>query len=168
MNLEKEILQANFREQAVALAQHIISDKNLFAELMKLYFSHEPRICQRAAWIVSHCAEHDNSLLVPYIKPMIKNLYKNVGDATKRNTVRVLRFLDIPEELWGEIIEICFRYLKGNEAIAIKVFSMTILYNLSHEIPEIIPELKISIEDQLPYGSPGFKSRGNKILAKLA
>ena len=167
MNLEKEILEANFRDQAVAIARIIEVDKNLFAQLMRLYFSKEPRTCQRAAWIVSHCADHNNDLLIPYIKKMIKNLFEDIGDATKRNTVRVLQFLEIPKHLWGETIEICFRYLNGNEAVAIKVFSMTILYNLSREVPEITTELKIAIEDQLPFGSAGFKSRGNKILAQL-
>ena len=44
---------------------------------------------------------------------------------------------------------------------------MTVLYNLSVNIPEIKNELKLLIEDLLPYGTAGIKSRGRKILAKL-
>ena len=167
MNLREEILKADFKEQAVYLAEKINGSEKDFAELMRLFFSKDARTCQRAAWIVSHCVERNPWIIMPYLDKMVKNLYKDVGDATKRNTVRVLQYVETPEELWGETIEICFRYLTGNEAVAIKVFSMTVLYNLSFEVPEITTELKICLEDQMPYGSAGFKSRAKKILAKM-
>lgn len=168
MNLQKEILKANFKDQAVYVAEAINGDEEMFAELMELFFSDDIRTCQHAAWIVSHCADKNPRQLMPYLNRIIKNLNNNVGDATKRNSVRVLQYVNIPEALWGEAIERCFIYLTGNEAVAIKVFSMTILYNLSLKVPEISGELNVVIEDQMPYGSAGFKSRGNKILAKLS
>ena len=167
MDLRSEILKADFKDQAVFIATEINGDERGFAELMALFFSKDTRTCQRAAWVVSHCMERNPWQGMPYLEKLVKNLYNNVGDATKRNTVRVLQFVDIPEKLWGETIEICFQYLTGKEAVAIKVFAMTVIYNISRKVPEIAAELKIVIEDQLPYGSPGFKSRGKKILAKL-
>ena len=167
MNLQAEILKADFKDQAVFVAEAINNNEEMFAELMRLFFSNESRICQRAAWIVSHCADKNPVLLSPYVDKLVKNLYNEVDDTIKRNAVRVLQLVEIPTALWGETIEICFRYLTGTEAIAIKVFSMSVLYNLSLHVPEITNELKVVIEDQLPYGSAGFKSRGKKILAKL-
>ena len=167
MILQEEILKADFKDQAVFVAQEIDGDKVKFAQLMELFFSKDTRTCQRAAWVVSNCADKNPQQLMPYLERIIKNMYNEISDATKRNSVRVLQFVEIPKMLWGETIEICFRYLNGNEAVAIKVFSMTVLYNLSQQVPEISEELKINIEDQLPYGSAGFKSRANKILAKL-
>ena len=90
-----------------------------------------------------------------------------VNKYLKKHFGQAPRPINIPEELWGETIEICFRFLSGNEAVAIKVFSMSVLYNLSLNVPEIITELKVVIEDHLPYGSAGFKSRARKVLAKL-
>jgi len=167
MNLEAEILKADFKDQAVFVAEEINADQEKFAQLMELFFSNDTRTCQRAAWVVSHCAEKNPQQLMPYLERIIKNMYNKISNATKRNSVRVLQFVEIPERLWGETIEICFRYLNGNEAVAIKVFSMTVLYNLSQQVPEISEELKINIEDQLPYGSAGFRSRGRKILKRL-
>ena len=167
MNLQAEILKADFKDQAVYVAEEVNGDMEKFAELMRLFFSKDTRTCQRAAWVVSHCVERNPWLLKPYLNKLVKNLYNNITDATKRNSVRVLQFIDLPENLWGETIEICFRYLTGSEAIAIKVFSMTVLYNLSLKVPEIANELKVVIEDQLPFGSAGFKSRARKILKLL-
>jgi hypothetical protein len=168
VNLEREILKADFKDQAVFVAKAIGDDEDMFAELMNLFFSSDIKSCQRAAWIVSHIAERNSRQIIPYLDRLVKNMYNDITDATKRNTVRVLQFVDIPAELWGETIEICFKYLAGKEAIAIKVFSMTILYNLSLKVPEITKELKVTIEDQLPYGSAGFKSRAKKVLQQIS
>ena len=167
MNLKSEILKADSKEDIVFIANKVKDDKEMFAELMALFFSKEARTTYRYAWVVSHCVDMNPSLATPYLSKMVKNLYKDVGDATKRSSVRILQFADIPKKLWGETIEICFRFLMSKEATVIKIFSMTVLYNLSLKIPEISNELKVLIEDQLPYGSAGFKNRGKKILAKL-
>jgi len=167
MNLKAEILKSDFKDQAAYVAEQVNGDEEKFAELMNLFFNKDTRTCQRATWVVSHCVERTPWQIKPYLKKLIKNLYKDIDDTTKRNSVRVLQYIDIPENPWGETIEICFRYLMGNEAVAIKVFSMTVLYHLSLKVPEITNELKVIIEDQLPYGTAGVKSRGTKILGKL-
>ncbi len=65
-------------------------------------------------------------------------------------------------------MDICFKYLEfPDEALAVKVFSMTVLGNLAKKYPEIKPELKLLIEDQLPHQTAGFKSRAKKILKQL-
>jgi hypothetical protein len=52
-------------------------------------------------------------------------------------------------------------------AVAIRVFSMTVLANVIEDQPDMRRELKLILEDQLPYGSSAFKSRGNKVLKKI-
>jgi len=41
---------------------------------------------------------------------------------------------------------------------------MSAIANLTANYPEIMPELKLLIEDQLPHQSAGFKSRAKKVL----
>ena len=168
MNLKKKILKADFKDQAEFAALQIGNDEYQFGLLMELFFSNDYRTCQRASWVLAHCIDNYPRLIEPYLSKMVNNLYKDIGDASKRNTVRAFQFVDIPENLWGKTIEICFRFLNsGIEPVAIKVFSMSVLYNLSELVPEIKEELKISIENQLPLSSAGFKSRGKKILQEL-
>ncbi len=62
----------------------------------------------------------------------------------------------------------CFTFLSDpKEPIAVKVFSMSVLANITKKQPELRDELRIVIEDQLPYSTPAFKSRGGKILKEL-
>ncbi len=80
----------------------------------------------------------------------------------------MLQFIDIPEELLGLTAELCFNFLNsGQESIAVKANAMTVLFNIVKKYPDLKEELKITIEEQLPFGSTGFKNRGSKILKAL-
>ncbi len=168
MDLEDYIKNTLYKEQVSIIVDYIGKDKVRFANLMNLFFSNDNRLSQRSAWVMSHCVDKNTALIIPYIDKLVKNLYVTNDDATKRNTLRILQLVDIPESLWGEVLEKCFEYLESNnEAIAIRAFSMTVAYNISQYIPEIKPELKGLIEEIIIYGSAGLRSRGNTILKKL-
>ncbi len=168
MNLEKYIKNTLYKEHVSVVVNYIGSDSKRFDNLMKFFFSDDIRLAQRAAWVMSHCVDKQPKLASPYLNKLVKNLYKTDKDAIKRNTLRILQLMEIPEPIWGELLEKCFEYLESNnEAIAIRVFSMTVAYNISTKVPEIKPELKALIEEIIIYGSAGLKSRGNSILKKL-
>ena len=68
----------------------------------------------------------------------------------------------------GEAADICFGYLVDHkETIAVRVFAMTVLGNICRREPDLGIELRLVIEEELPYASAGFKSRAKKILAEL-
>ena len=140
-----------------------------FAELMEIFFEHNSRKNQYAASVMIHCVDKWDYLLTPYLEKLILNLRNdNLKDATKRNTVRVLQDVKIPENMHGILTDICFQYLQNpSEAIAIKVFSMTIIRNLTKQYPELKEELKFILEEQIPFQSAGFRSRAGKILKNL-
>jgi hypothetical protein len=65
-------------------------------------------------------------------------------------------------------MDICFRYIAfPNEAVAVKAFSLTVLQNLSKTYPEILPEIKLLIEERWDHETAAFKSRAKKILGKV-
>lgn len=168
MNLEDYIRNALYKENVSVVVNYIGRDGKRFEHLMELFFSDDNRLAQRAAWVMSHSVEKQPQLATPYIEKLVKHLYKSNEDAIKRNSLRILQYIDIPKPLWGETLEKCFEYLESNnEAIAIRAFSMTVAYNISQHVPELKPELKALIEEIVIFGSAGLKSRGNKILKKL-
>ena len=119
--------------------------------------------------VLGHIHDQHPSLLEPYLPQIIKHLrHPDIHDAIKRNIVRILHNVKIPEEHYGEVADICFTYLEDpNVAVAIRAFSMTVLWNICQEVPELMPELRATIEDLLDYSSAGFKSRGKKILKMI-
>lgn len=118
---------------------------------------------------MTYCVERHPKLIQPHLKTVLAHLKKpGIHDAVKRNTIRLLQFIDIPKRFHGQVADICFAYLQNNrEAVAIRVFSMSVLHQIARQNPELKHELKIIIEDQMPYGSAAFSSRGRKILKDL-
>lgn len=169
MNLKETLLEEHSKNQCRLVVNWVGNDQKRFDELFKLFLADEYRITQRAAWPVSYCVIAHPSLINKHWKTLVSNLNNPcLHDAVKRNSVRFLQNIEIPEKYHGNIMNICFSFLESpKEALAVKVFSMTVLWNLSKLYPEIKPELKLIIEDQMPDQSAGFKSRGKKILKQI-
>ena len=99
---------------------------------------------------------------------MIAQLGHGRHDAIHRNIVRILEEVPVPEELEGALYDKCFKFLNDpDEPIAVRVFSMTVLFNIAKKHPEMLDELKQTIEMYMPHGSGGFKNRGGKIIAAI-
>ncbi len=168
MNIQSALLQEHSKEQCDRIVQYIGDNGQRFAMLMELFFKGEYRITQRAAWPMSYCVHNHPELIRPYFKPLLDNLDKpGLHDAIIRNTVRLLQDVEIPKKYHGKVMSMCFDYIQSNEtAIAIKAFSLTILQNLSKRYPEIIPELKLIIEERWEHETAAFRSRARKILKR--
>ncbi|MBL4651956.1 MAG: hypothetical protein JKY53_03685 [Flavobacteriales bacterium] len=168
MNIREAILQEHSKKQVLKIANYVGNDKERFAELMQIYFDGPYRVTQRGAWVLHHCAENNYNLVYPYLDKMVEILNENAHNAVKRNTLKILGMIDIPKYLMGTLTNKCFAYLKSEtEPIAIRVFAMTVLYNITKTEPDLKHELKLVIEELLPYGSAGIKSRGKKTLKLL-
>lgn len=168
MNIRAEILTEHSKQNALRIAQYIGNDSKKFSELIDCFLGKEYRVTQRAAQVVSNCADKHPELLLPHLDNIISNLQSPVHIAVKRNTLRVLQDMELPDHLLGPAADICFKILEsGSEPVAVKVFAMAVLANICQKVPELKNELRILIEDQMPYSSAAFKSRGSKILRRL-
>ncbi|MBX2966744.1 MAG: hypothetical protein KF845_11390 [Cyclobacteriaceae bacterium] len=169
MNLEKEILKEHSKAQTLRIVRYIGHDAERFAELVSLFLKGPYRLTQRSAWPLSICVEHYPELVKPHLKKLIKNLRQpSLHNAVKRNTMRLLQFVNIPKGLHGEVVSLCFDYLQDNkEAIAVRAFSMTVLANIVQTNPELKRELALVLEDIMPYGSAGLISRARKTLKQI-
>ena len=170
MDLRATILAEHSKAQTNKIIKWIGSDQKRFDELFKLFLNDEYRVVQRAAWPLSYCVINHPELIRKHFSKLVKNLGKpNIGDSVKRNTVRLLQHIAIPEEFHGEIMSICFNYISDpQEKVAIKAFSLSILQNLCRQYPEIRQELKTIIEDRWDYETVAFRSRAKKILKELS
>ncbi|MFT6335200.1 MAG: hypothetical protein ACI86M_000093 [Saprospiraceae bacterium] len=165
----RELLeQENSKRIASVVLDAVVSSPDRMDELMDLFFDKDLRTCQRAAWPVGLLADKNPKLLEPYIERMLVNLDAPHHDAVIRNTFRTFQVTDFPEDLEGVAFDKAFDFLLDiNNAIAIRVFAMTVCGNIAMKYPELCHELIPVIEEYLPHGSAGFRSRGNSILKKL-
>lgn len=169
MNLREAVIENYSKENCAAIVQWVGSSQQRFTELFNLFLSGEYRVTQMASWPLSYCVEAHPVFINTNFKKLLTHLHKpGLHDSVKRNSMRLLQFVDIPEKYQGEVMNFCFQYLENpTEAVGIKAFSLTVLGNLAKRYPEIIPEVKLLIEDQLPHQTAAFKSRAKAFLQQF-
>ena len=171
MNIRAQLLITHSKPNTNKIVEYIGSNKDCLAELMDCFFSNEYRVTQRAAMAVSAVFDKSPKFINPYLSKMILNLEnKDLHVAIKRNTIRILQFIEIPEKLISSLFDCCISYLLNkDEPIAVKAFSMGIVYNICKIYPELKVEVIPILEDIVEYSdSAGILSRGTKILKKLS
>jgi hypothetical protein len=170
MNLLSILQKERSKKNNMDAAKYIGNNPERFAELIEIMIGSDLNLANLAAWIIPSLNDkYTNQLIQPHLNILIELLNKPVHDAIKRNALRMLQFATIPEKLQGITLEYCFQLLNNpKEAIAIRVYAMTVLYNLTLQEPDLAHELYDSIEMHMHGALPGYKSRGGKILKALS
>ncbi|MGZ3864554.1 MAG: hypothetical protein ACXVPN_15495 [Bacteroidia bacterium] len=170
MNVRNEILKEHSKKQCLKIVKWVGNDKKRFAELINLMLQDEYRVAQRAAWPVSYCVEEYPSLMIPWYGKVIKRMQqKNIHNAIRRNSLRILENADIPEKHCGTLFELSNNYLHNlKEPIAVRVFSLSVMHNISKQFPELKNEVKITAESVLHCGIPAMEARARLVIKSLS
>lgn len=168
MEIYYHLLREHSKFNTTKIVEYVGSNPKRFRELMTIFFDGPYRLTQRAAWPMSYCVEKHPSLVLPYLKKLIGQLNHSTPVAVKRNTLRLLQNIELPRALRGKAVSVCFDFLGSSlEPVSVRVFAMTVIYNVSVVETGLGNELRIVLEDQWLNASPGFRSRAGKILRKL-
>ena len=167
MNIRDEILKEHSRAQALKIAAYACASKKNFKELMKCFMADEYRLAQRAAYSVSWATIKKPEMIDPYIKDLVTQMHRtDIHEAIPRNSLRILEQVNMPKKFHGEVMNACFGFVEApSTPIAIKASSLTIIFNLSKQYPEIKQELTLIIEERWDTETAAFRTRGKKILA---
>lgn len=169
MNLEQILSGYYTKTTTQKVVEEMIARPEGITELMLLFQGKNQHISNYAGWIISYLGENNQQLIKKHLPIIIQKLENDDNNSAMiRNVFRTLQFVDIPQKQEGYVLTKGFEFLNNNNSpIAVKVFAMTVVFNLSVKYPEIQKELKLSLENQLEHASAGFKSRATKILKKL-
>ena len=167
--LREQVLAEHSKAQTMRIVRWVGHDADCLALLMEIFLGNEYRPTQRSAWAVRYVGENAPELMAPWLPVLVARLREpGIHDAVKRNVLNVFESVEAPDTLYEELADLCFGYLAHpQEAIAIRCASMTILEQVCRKIPELKPELRLLLEDQLDHSSAGFQSRARKMLAKI-
>ncbi|WP_229217227.1 hypothetical protein [Dyadobacter luteus] len=151
------------------IATDAAGSEMVLGELIDCFTSGDTRLTQRAAWSLSWVAQKNPEAIQPYIDIIVSQISRpEAHDAVIRNSLRILEDIEIPEQFHGEVLNACFDFIqKKHTAVAIKAFSLHVIFNLSKLYPEIRNELKLVIQENIEFETAAFRSRGKKLLAKL-
>lgn len=164
------MLMGNFSRSYTDMQVEMIARKpELFELYWQVYKSLDGPEVGRAAWVISHAVLKMPHLASPaYLREMLDLAPKMMRDSEKRNLAKVLTIAELPEELHGEILDLCFTWLADtSESIAVRAYCMETLLVLSREIPEIKGELCAIIENNMDRFSAGLQNKGHKTLQAI-
>lgn len=150
-------------------ANMVYENPGLLKYLVEVALTGNDPHAHRAARVVSLCSQNFPELFRPYSRLIITRLELIQSFSVLRNLLKI--YAEVPVKLTGNqkaiLINHCFGYLADEKApVAVKMFSMQILNNMSDEYPDIGRELFHILADQYPSSKPGFKSRAGKIMKK--
>ena len=170
MDLRQKLSQRPHKPEVLAMAAYIGNDPARFAQLIDLVLEDGDSLSVYASWLINHCMKRHPWLIEPHLEALIHNLGQlKLNDPIVRSTVKALAEAPaIPEDLQGHALQYCFDYLLNPKvAVAIQVHSMQTVFNISKNEPDLLRELAEVIEERLPDGTAGYKSRGKRILKEI-
>ncbi len=168
--LQTMIYRLMSRKDVEWAAKSAIENPVFLKKLMEYSLSPDKKLAFKASWTLTKVCDKSPSLLQPFLKMIISELDKSDNESSKRSFLRILSFADldsIDQDQHGLLADQCFLALNSAfSAIAIKAYSMEILYKLAIRYPELANELSASIS-MLGDDAAGVKARGHIILKKL-
>jgi 8-oxo-dGTP diphosphatase len=154
------------------VATSAIDNPAIFKKLLEYSYSYDKKLAFHASWILTKVCDKYPEIINPFLPEIVKMLGKIDNESAQRSLLRIISFSDINKigtKYHGLLADHCFSELKsGFSAIAIKAYSMDILYKLALIYPELANELYATINMIKEDGSAGIVARGKNILKRLA
>jgi len=162
-------------------ANLVIENPKLFKYILDIVFIVDDKRSVRAAWVFEFVCKHDIGFLYPHLDYFIANISKLKLDSAIRPCAKILEIITelyykkqdatvkqiITKTHKTKITEVCFDWLLQDQKVAVKVYSMTVLYHIGTELDWIHPELQLIIERDYAKESAGFKAKCRHIVQKI-
>jgi len=159
-------------KEADWIATSAIENPAIFRKLLDYSHSPDKKLAFHASWTLSKVCDKFPEIILPFLSQIVDSLDRIDNESTLRSFLRIISLTDMAEinnRRHGFLADFCFSQLNsGLSAVAVKAYSMEILYRLSLIYPELATELSASIVILMEDGSAGITSRGRMILKKLA
>jgi 8-oxo-dGTP diphosphatase len=160
------------RQEADWIAISATENPAIFRKLIDYSFLADKKLAFRASWTLSKACEIFPEMIYPYMPRLIEGLEALDNESTRRSFLRIISISEIGKldsRYHGILADHCFKALNSAfSAVAIKAYSMEILYRLARIYPELAHELSATINMLRSEGSAGIIARGRIILKKLA
>jgi 8-oxo-dGTP diphosphatase len=158
-------------QEADWVATSAVENPAIFLKLLKYSYSSDKRLAFRASWTLTKVCDKYPEMISPYLSEIIEALPGVANESILRSFLRILSLSNL-EDLTGRhhglLADYGFAALNsGLSAIAIKAYTMEILYKLSLIYPELANELVSSIRIVMEDGSAGIVAKGQIILKRI-
>ncbi|REJ83745.1 MAG: hypothetical protein DWQ44_00415 [Bacteroidetes bacterium] len=162
-DLKKELLSDYSVLNNKRVCKLISGNKTLFPALVRMLSDNDTKLVKRAAWVFGTLVKEYPEMMQPQLDLLLHLISQGGHVSVRRNVLRGLQFISIPEKYIVRVIDICFDFLNQHEEPpAVKAFSVTVLSNISCEYPEVKNELRAWFDRQAEGSSKAVIKRMEK------
>lgn len=137
------------------------------AHLLPLLDEEHP-IGMRFTWLLGHLLDTEPSRIVPIVTHCFNRRNDLTFPGIKRTIAKMLWLAGVPEEIEGLVVDELFKWvLDPKIKVAVKVYSIDALCQLTFKYPDLKDELLAVIDDQLDKNSVAFRARAKRVLKQL-
>jgi 8-oxo-dGTP diphosphatase len=171
-DLQKVVNNMMGMKEAEWVAASAIENPAIFVKLFEYSYSSDQKLAFRASWTLTKVCDKYPEIIYPYLQQIVETLGGIENESTLRSFLRILSLSDLSKitgREHGMLADFCFAKLNsGLSAIAVKAYSMEIIYRLALIYPELANELSTTINMLKGEGSAGMIARGRMVMKKLA
>jgi 8-oxo-dGTP diphosphatase len=171
-DLKDMIYRMMSMKEADWVATSAVENPAIFLKLLEYSYSDDEKLAFRSSWTLTKVCDKYPGIIYPHLSEIVDSLPKFDNESVQRSFLRIISLSDLKNlssRHHGILADHCFSMLKsGFSAIAIKAYSMEILYNLSLIYPELANELSSSIRIIMEDGSAGITAKGKSVLKKIS
>ena len=171
-DLQKIVNNMMSMKEAEWVATSAIENPAIFVKLFEYSNSSDKKLAFRASWTLTKVCDKFPEIIHPYLQQIVDSLGRIENESTLRSFLRILSLNDLSKitgREHGILADFCFAKLNsGVSAIAVKAYSMEIIYRLALIYPELANELSATINMLQGEGSAGMIARGRMVMKKLA
>jgi hypothetical protein len=142
-----------------------------FPEMLALCFLEKYPLSMRASRVVQlYCEKYPESLY-PWLEETIDRVLLSRIDGVKRNFVKVFaEFIDLDRlQDPGKLLNTCFEWLQDpGQKPALRIHAMALIFKLAKKEPELLHELKATLELIDEQSEISIRNCAGKMLKKLA
>ena len=166
------------RTNRLRVAKLVLAKPELFIDLLEITFDVTSKTSIKAAWILEFVCDEKLDWLAPYLDYFTENIANVKFDSAVRPISKICEFIakaytsknesaikqHLTKKQINTIVETGFDWLIGNQKVAVKAYTMEMLYLFGKEYTWVHKELQLVIQQNISNESCGYQARGKKIL----
>lgn len=162
------VQQARWKEDIHRLARETCATAENMRAVALLIDDADLVLARRASWVFHHGGEFFPQHVPPLVPLLLPPLDANRHPAIRRNVVRALQMVDLPEKQLGPVVSRCFDYLiDPAESVACRAFSVEVLWRACQQESELMPELEETLLAVMDHAKPGLRHRAKRTLRAI-
>jgi hypothetical protein len=169
MDLAGTLLQGQSKRRISAIAAQAIKDPRSFHELLQVFITGTHTQTLRASWALCEAGLREPDLVNKHTHRIIAKMQETgIHPGVWRNLFRMWEETDIPEEFSGTVYDMCLTALADvSQPVAVKANAMSAALRVVLRHHELATELRLIIEDMMPYAGAAVRARGTRVLKRL-